>query len=99
MRIVSARRWWEMRDAIGSGEQFRNSTKSVTGHKGPAWTMHRLPGKFHESAASADYTVRSYGTPIAWRIDGVWVVPDVRYSVTTSRHQSLVRVAVGELSN
>jgi len=35
-------------------------------------------------------TVYSYGTPIAWfdREHGVWVVPDVRYSVITAKHQS-----------
>lgn len=35
-------------------------------------------------------TIYSYGTPIAWFDSeyGVWVVPDVRYSVTTSKHQS-----------
>ena len=98
MRIVSARRWWDVRDAIASREEFRNSSRSVTGGPGAAWSMHRLPGQFHESAASADYTVRSYGTPIAWRIDGVWVVPDVRYSVTTSQHQGAVRTAIGELA-
>lgn len=34
----------------------------------------------------------SYATPIAWRTQGgdVWV-PDVRYSATTSKHQSHAR--------
>lgn len=42
------------------------------------------------TAAQADdfYVVRSYITPIAWFANGVWYVPNVRYSVTTSRHQS-----------
>lgn len=40
------------------------------------------------------YVVFSYDTPIAWWGDGIgWKVPDVRYSVTTSRHQSAVRLA------
>lgn len=40
------------------------------------------------------YTVYSYDTPIAWYVqDAGWVVPDVRYSVTTGRHQSAVRMA------
>lgn len=40
------------------------------------------------------YVVYSYDTPIAW-VDraGNHHVPDVRYSVTTSRHQSKVRKA------
>jgi len=38
------------------------------------------------------YVVKSYATPIAWqRLDGVVVIPDVRYSPTASRAQSLCR--------
>jgi hypothetical protein len=38
------------------------------------------------------YVVYSYQTPIAWvRNDGHVVIPDVGYSVTTSRHQGLCR--------
>lgn len=36
------------------------------------------------------YVVYSYDTPIAWRRPGgPWRRPEVRYSVTTSHHQSL----------
>lgn len=44
------------------------------------------------------YVVFSYATPIAWftAADG-WVVPDVKYSVTTSKHQGVVRRAVLEV--
>jgi len=48
-----------------------------------------------------DYVIYSYDTPIAWHVpndgdDGGerWVVPEVRYSPTTSRHQNLVRTAL-----
>jgi len=41
-----------------------------------------------------DYVVYSYGTPIAWHHAGGWEIPAVRYSVTTSKHQSIVRRAV-----
>ncbi len=38
------------------------------------------------------YVVYSYQTPIAWvRKDGETVIPDVGYSVTTTRHQGLCR--------
>lgn len=38
------------------------------------------------------YVVYSYNTPIAWvRADGETVIPDVGYSVTTTRHQGLCR--------
>jgi hypothetical protein len=40
------------------------------------------------------HTVLSYATPIAWRLaDGSWVIPEAKYSVTTSKHQGIVRVA------
>ncbi len=40
------------------------------------------------------YVVFSYSTPIAWEnADGTLYVPEVKYSVTTSRHQSHCRVA------
>lgn len=38
------------------------------------------------------YVVMSYRTPIAWLLrDGTVHVPDVTYSPTTSRHQSVTR--------
>lgn len=48
-----------------------------------------------------EYVVWSYGTPIAWHVpndgdgdDERWVIPDVKYSQTTTRHQNLVRTAL-----
>jgi hypothetical protein len=41
------------------------------------------------------YAIWSYGTPIAWVLDrGTWQIPDERYSVTTSHHQSRVHYAI-----
>lgn len=37
------------------------------------------------------YIVYSYNTPIGWIEADDWHIPDVRYSVTTSRHQSKLR--------
>lgn len=40
------------------------------------------------------YVVYSYDTPIAWGpLDGDLYVPDVKYSMTTSKHQGIVRRA------
>lgn len=65
------------------------------------WDLGRLPRDpanaimIDHLSGSLDYIVYSYGTPIAWhRTDTGWTVPDVRYSVTTSRHQGVVRQAV-----
>lgn len=44
-----------------------------------------------------DYIVYSYETPIAWHSAAHgWVVPSVRYSVTTTGHQGQVRIAITE---
>ena len=59
-------------------------------HFGP-WDSGRLPREHVESFQRATYAVFSYVTPIAWVADGAWVIPDARYSVTTSRHQSAAR--------
>ena len=41
------------------------------------------------------YVVFSYATPIGWWAPATgWVVPDARYSVTTRRHQHIVRAAI-----
>jgi hypothetical protein len=55
------------------------------------------------------YVIFSYETPIAWsRIadwerNGApvfeWVVPDVKYSVTTTKHQGNVRVALSQIGD
>jgi len=48
-------------------------------------------------AKGSVFVIFSYSTPIAWRaaqpLIREWFVPDVKYSVTTSNHQSVVRVA------
>lgn len=62
----------------------------------------------HRQAGALDYVIYSYGTPIAYRIaythpqygrtEYEWIVPDVRYSVTTSKHQEKVRSALSQIS-
>lgn len=54
-------------------------------------------GKFEGTIpATAVYVVWSFSTPIAWvDADGTVTVPDVRYSVTTTRHQGQCRVWLG----
>ena len=92
---------------IARREDFANSTGAFTGkdmgihptsHRWfefgwlPEWAGHSL------SKVGWAYVVFSYETPIGW-FDyrrGMWVVPRVRYSNTTSRHQSLLREAIGD---
>jgi hypothetical protein len=47
---------------------------------------------YNEDLPKIVYTVLSYWTPIAWKLQsGEWVVPDQRHSPSTSRHQGVVR--------
>lgn len=76
-------------------EEFRNSTGSLHGG-GESYTPDRgyMPAEAYEALRQAfvpgTYVVFSYDTPIAWAVPGAGLltVPDVRYSNTTSRHQS-----------
>lgn len=60
----------------------------------------------HRQAGGIRYVIYSYNTPIAYLTVGMaqgrgvskWIVPDARYSVTTSKHQGRVRPAVARAS-
>ena len=59
----------------------------------------RLPlsycNRFYTDSDAPDfYAIYSYSTPIAWYSNGQWTIPDVYYSVTTTRHQNIVRKAI-----
>jgi len=43
------------------------------------------------------YVVYSYATPIAWYNGEIWTIPADKYSVTTSRHQSIARRGISIL--
>jgi hypothetical protein len=79
---------------IAAGGSFANHAKSLSGHAGGADSLGKLPGCYWDSALSADYVISSYATPIAWLVDGDWVVPPVKYSVTTSKHLSKALSAI-----
>ena len=50
---------------------------------------HRLQDAFRAIRERISQTIYSYGTPIAIQVDGVWIIPDVTYSATTSsKHQT-----------
>lgn len=88
--------------AIRQGEDFATSG-ALKGEVNPRWVG---PGRMRpedgrelyvaQSVVGIDYVVYSYGTPIAYRTEdtGEWVVPDVKYSVTTSKHQGMVQYAL-----
>lgn len=72
-------------------------THSFRGRAEPAYASGRLPRQLSPSLRNieTDFTVYSYGTPIAWRsTEGHWEVPRINYSRTTQRHQSALRRAL-----
>ena len=89
-------------DFIARREAFTTSGAMRADHVRWAVGMGRLPGEHRtalevaldqaRSRGESLYVVWSYGTPIAWALPGeALTVPDVRYSLTTGRHQSAVR--------
>jgi hypothetical protein len=93
--LTLARKAWSNHSGTFSGEPVEI---------GDAVAVGKLPEPEADEFRSAlrtgavTYVVRSYSTPIAWNTGAGWVIPDVRYSITTSKHQGklyrLQRVAV-----
>lgn len=51
-------------------------------------------GRFEADTRNREvYVVWSYDTPIAWYTEAGWVVPDAKYSMTTSHHQGRLYLA------
>jgi hypothetical protein len=68
----------------------------------------RLPAEWITSAKLADYVIWSYGTPIAWHRPagtlspadpGAWIMPDLFYSVTTSKQADRIRTALSVIDD
>jgi len=83
---------------VRNGEPFRSSGSfyGTPGTIGTGYLPVRFAEEYRARLAHITYTIVSYATPIAWLDDEYgWIVPDVVYSVTTSRHQSGARFAIG----
>ena len=80
-----------MEDFTSNTGSFRGSSVSYTPSPG------RMPSAEAEKMAghNVDYVVHSYNTPIAYHHAGGWEYPDVSYSSSTSKHQSITRRAIG----
>lgn len=82
---------------IASRVPFQGS--SMRGEEGGPRSLGWLHGtQFGEqikALKNPDYTVMSYGTPIAVHHEEGWHYPDVSHSPTTGKHQSIVRGALG----
>lgn len=80
---------------IADRELFKGSNlRGVAWHEGTGYLPEDYRGAFNGAwdFGYISYIVYSYGTPIAWHdMNQGWVIPPVKYSRTTSRHQSTVR--------
>ncbi len=92
--------WREYLDVlVGEPEPFTTTTGNLRGERFYGG-VGRLPRNLAEAivAMNPEYAVYSYATPIAWRLDGKWFMPDVKYSPTTTHHQHKIRTAIGEMN-
>lgn len=91
----------EIREALQERRPFQGNSMSAeyvgteyvrTGAM-PDHDYHYLKCDLHDARTQGIpfYVVRSYSTPIAWAYGNVVRVPDVRYSVTTSKQQGYAR--------
>lgn len=85
--------------AIIKGEEFTAGNMGGALDKYPLWG--RLEGEALRTLVSrrfrpspVRYVVYSYWTPIAWFADDTWYVVEDKFSVTTTRHQNIVREAL-----
>jgi len=98
-KLTTRSSWMEFRDVIAAGQDFDTSgaLKGRATHPDGMIYTGQLPQEYRASIKGATYVVFSYATPIAWRTQGQWHTPDVKYSVTTSRHQSRIFTAIDQL--
>lgn len=84
---------------ITGGEAFRAGSGTISGAPhtpGAPLDTGRLDNPAEAAEVrGAEYVIRSYGTPIAWRSPGrpadqAWTYTAERYSRTTSRHAGIV---------
>lgn len=79
---------------------FQGSSFAGIYSSGPGWLGGSDRERFNDDEPFIDYVVVSYATPIAWHVRsadnkyGRWVMPATKYSVTTTRHQSIVRLSL-----
>lgn len=78
------------------GTSWSGANGTIRGEAGPATSVGKLYDRLTSDMEATDaqlrrarFVIYSYATPIAWQtVDGEWVAPAVRYSPTTTRHQS-----------
>jgi len=99
--VISQREAAGPNGALANGRDFTAS--ALKGERIPeGFPLYRDSGRMpredaelfrtHARAGRLAYVVSSYATPIGYVLtDGTRIIPDARYSVTTSKHQGYVR--------
>lgn len=107
---VNADMWTVLQDILcGPPNDFNPDGATLRGRNmrvGYLSRLGRLPDEWravwHEDKNAIIYAIWSYDTPIAWRTyrngKARWIMPPVKYSVTTSKHQGKVRTALSQIS-
>jgi len=98
--------WWALRDILTANQDFSSPTGNLWGESTQYVTTNygRLPEPWltwirkDQERKTLQYIIYSYATPIAWRSNGIWTMPDVSYSISTTRHQTKVRTAIAEMA-
>lgn len=90
--------WWQFTEPLRDREAFQTHGALYGAPIGDLPFSDRLPEHYVDSFRDGKYAIYSYGTPIAWlNEDGVWIMPGIKYSVTTSKHQGRIFTAIGQL--
>jgi hypothetical protein len=85
-------------ECLRNREPFKNRTESFRGDYAPTGPIARGWLEEPPYPSLPVYIVWSYDTPIAWvENSGQWVVTKQRFSQTTGRHQSALRMALSEV--
>lgn len=97
--------FFTLRHWLNAGSEFSNATKTFCGlsaefKDGLGGGLGQLSGEWARTFTTRkhviSYVIYSYATPIAWYDTEMcsWVIPNLTYSRTTSKHQGAVRTAV-----
>jgi hypothetical protein len=102
--------WWKLEEILVGDHggarplEFNPDSASLRGRAVNGYNVYtgQLQGgaleAFNVNREMVDYVVFSYATPIAWHVNtgvgGWWVMPETKYSITTTKHQGRVRTAL-----
>lgn len=84
---------WQAREALAERRAYTTggAMYAIEGVTGTGRLPRHWADEYQADMDHITYTVVSYSTPIAWVLDnGTVVIPDVKYSVTTSKHQGML---------